>query len=596
MQMNIKVGVFSAFARLLVIFAKAAPLMFFLTVLFMLLSGIATGLMTPALQYFFDSATELVGGYTDTAPVFIALAVLAVTYIATEILLGVDGYVTWIFFDKAQGDVCMDIHRKMSCISPIDFENTSMLDSVNKAVEAKDYAGRFVFQLMSLAFFLVSFYGTLGVYLFTVRPVLAFAIPLVFVPTFLTHVLRAKVFAKVEDTSAPVRRELDYYENCIVGRENFKETRILGAVSYFKGLFSDCLVILNRLMFRASVKSDMAEFGMKLLSLAGYVGILLLLFFSVMDGYISIGAFAAVFATVGRMFGFMNGRVNSAMRLIARDFGKVRNYLRFLDMPVREGEEIDIPRNVDIELRGVSFSYPLAEHKAVDGVNLKIKHGETIAIVGENGSGKSTLVRLITGLYLPSEGDVLHGQVNTKTASERSLFKGVSAVFQKFQRYQMTLRENIGISEVTGATDDAALDKVSLEAGVEKDNASFTNGYETMLSREFDGVDLSGGQWQRVAIARGFFRPHEVILLDEPTAAIDPIEETNIYNRFAEISKDKTAVIVTHRLGSVKLADRILVMCQGKLVEQGSHAELMAKDGEYARLYTAQEQWYSRCG
>ncbi|MCI8801303.1 MAG: ATP-binding cassette domain-containing protein [Lachnospiraceae bacterium] len=128
-------------------------------------------------------------------------------------------------------------------------------------------------------------------------------------------------------------------------------------------------------------------------------------------------------------------------------------------------------------------------------------------------------------------------------------------------------------------------------AGTE--TASFPEGYETMLSREFGGIDLSGGQWQRVAIARGFFRSHDLIILDEPTAAIDPYEETRIYNRFAEIARDKTAVIVTHRLGSVKLADRILVMKEGEAVQTGTHEELIVRDGEYKRLYEAQEQWYS---
>ena len=136
------------------------------------------------------------------------------------------------------------------------------------------------------------------------------------------------------------------------------------------------------------------------------------------------------------------------------------------------------------------------------------------------------------------------------------------------------------------------LDKVCAQAGIDKSDGSLNNGYETMLSREFDGVDLSGGQWQRVAIARSFFRSHQFIVLDEPTAAIDPIEETRVYNHFTEISKGKTALIVTHRLGSVKLADRILVMKNGRLIEQGSHAELMAAEDEYARLYKSQEQWY----
>ena len=172
------------------------------------------------------------------------------------------------------------------------------------------------------------------------------------------------------------------------------------------------------------------------------------------------------------------------------------------------------------------------------------------------------------------------------------LFKRFSAVFQKYQRYQMSLRDDIGISQINKLTDEKSLDKVCVQAGINIADSSFPLGYETMLSREFNGVDLSGGQWQRVAIARGYFRTHQVIVLDEPTAAIDPIEETKIYNRFAEVSKGKTAIIVTHRLGSVKLAGKILVMKKGKLIEQGTHDELIAIGGEYSRLYKSQEQWY----
>jgi len=154
----------------------------------------------------------------------------------------------------------------------------------------------------------------------------------------------------------------------------------------------------------------------------------------------------------------------------------------------------------------------------------------------------------------------------------------------------MTLGENIIISEVDKNFSGKELDYVCEEAGVLK--ASFVDGYDTMLSREFDGIDLSGGQWQRVAIARSFYRSHNLIILDEPTAAIDPIEETRIYNQFAKFVEDKTAIIVTHRLGSVKLADRILVMSKGSLIEFGTHDELIALGGEYFRLYKSQEQWY----
>ena len=235
-------------------------------------------------------------------------------------------------------------------------------------------------------------------------------------------------------------------------------------------------------------------------------------------------------------------------------------------------------------------------------MSLTLRKGETLAVVGENGSGKSTLIRLIAGLYLPGEGTVRKNGVDTRQLTMDALTCRASAVFQKYQRYQMTLAENIVISDPGAESGKARLDSVCAMAGTE--SGAFPQGYDTMLSREFDGIDLSGGQWQRVAIARGFFRGHDLIILDEPTAAIDliildestaaidPYEETLIYNRFAEIARDKSAVIVTHRLGSVKLADRILVMKDGEAVQIGTHDELIAREGEYKRLYEAQEQWY----
>ncbi len=250
-------------------------------------------------------------------------------------------------------------------------------------------------------------------------------------------------------------------------------------------------------------------------------------------------------------------------------------------------------------LENVSFSYPAGKREdgtpeqikyAVKNVSLTLRKGETLAVVGENGSGKSTLIRLIAGLYLPVEGTVRKNGVDTRRLTMDALTCRASAVFQKYQRYQMTLAENIVISDSGAESEKARLDSVCAMAGTEP--GAFPQGYDTMLSREFDGIDLSGGQWQRVAIARGFFRGHDLIILDEPTAAIDPYEETLIYNRFAEIAREKSAVIVTHRLGSVKLADRILVMKDGEAVQIGTHDELIAREGEYKRLYEAQEQWY----
>jgi ATP-binding cassette subfamily B protein len=312
-----------------------------------------------------------------------------------------------------------------------------------------------------------------------------------------------------------------------------------------------------------------------------------------------------------------------------KEFGKVSNFMKMLDIPERGGSDARLDFSRGVRAERVSFTYPGREAPAVDDVSLVIAGGETIAIVGENGAGKSTLVRLLTGIYRPSEGAVTVGGAVTAEASAVSVFGGISGVFQKYQRYKMTLADNVTISDTlnTGADSatsgarietslreagmkaaesgiDASLRKAGMkaaeseietslrEAGTESSGAEIA--LDTMLSPEFDGVDLSGGQWQRVAIARGLYRANGFIVLDEPTAAIDPIEESILYSQFQKLAEGKCAVIVTHRLGSAKLAHRIIVMDAGKIIDAGTHDELLSRPGKYADMWAAQAQWYER--
>lgn len=242
-----------------------------------------------------------------------------------------------------------------------------------------------------------------------------------------------------------------------------------------------------------------------------------------------------------------------------------------------------------ITAQNVTFAYPGYHKAAVNDVSLKVNPGETVAVVGENGSGKSTLVRLLTGLYLPDEGIVSLGGVQTKNASRRSIYEGVSGVFQNFQRYKMTLAENVAISDTKHPVNRKMIESTLRETGFNNMCASL----DTILSPEFDGIDLSGGQWQRLAIARGLYRTNDFIFLDEPTAAIDPIEESMLYKQFKSIVEGRCAVIVTHRLGSTKLADRIIVMDNGSIVEAGTHDQLLMHKGKYAEMWKAQAAWYA---
>ncbi len=571
---------------------KISPVLFTCTMLISIVHGLFWGLDIYVRQYFFDAAADLATGMATLRGVGIAFAMLAFTAIFTQFLNGLSNYMWEAYIRREMQTFRFDINARIKKLSPELFENTAALDDINKAEKGASAATDLMTIIALILFFYLPYFIFVGWYLFSLKPAFVLAIVIVFIPTALTQFIRAKVFAKLEDESAPKRREYEYYEKAIADREYFKETRLLGGFAYFKDKFVESYRLCLKLRMRADIRSTAFELSMNVVTILGYFAILYMLFTALMAGEITVGAFAAVFSNIGMLYSLMAEVVQMHIGRLAQNYGATVNYVRFLQLPERSGEVKETPEWGAITFRDVSYSYPGAEHPALSHVSFTLHRGETLAIVGENGSGKSTLIRLLSGLYLPTDGAVLHNGVDTRNVDPQALYRNTSAVFQKYQRYQMTLRENITISDTQKTDCDGRLDEVLRITGSDPSDPSFTDGYDTMLSREFNGIDLSGGQWQRIAIARGFYREHNLIILDEPTAAIDPYEETRIYNRFAELSRDKTSVIVTHRIGSVRLADRILVLQEGRAVQIGTHDELLQEDGEYRRLWEAQEQWY----
>lgn len=269
----------------------------------------------------------------------------------------------------------------------------------------------------------------------------------------------------------------------------------------------------------------------------------------------------------------------------------VRDYYDFIDIDEDvHGTEKFEPNFDKINVKNVCFAYPNTDHLTISDISLDIKKNESIAIVGNNGSGKTTLVKLLTDLYKVQEGEILYGTQNIKDLETKEFYQNVSIVSQDFVKYEMTLQENIGISDwkQMGNTDkiQELLKQMDLPELSEVDTLN------TLLGSEFDGRDLSIGQWQKLAIARGMFKESSIIVLDEPTAALDPIMETTILKMFLQIAKEKTAIIVSHRIGICREVDKIIVMKKGKVVEIGNHDELLAKKGEYYQLYKMQQKWY----
>jgi ATP-binding cassette, subfamily B, bacterial len=572
---------------------KAAPVLFILDSIVSILHGISFVLITIYTQDFLDKATLYAENKITLKVALCSLIFLGIAYFSNKILNSLFAFIYRMQGRKVQGKLNYDFNNKVSKLPPILFEDTSFLDDEKKAYEGMNNAVWFSLTFLLTFTFYTPYFVFLASYLYKKQPILVYSILFAFLPMLLTQVLRSKLFMNLIDQTIPIKRRFEYYNDCMTSREYFKETRMLGAWQYFNHNLKETMSLMNQLRWSAFSKANLFELAMKFLTGLSYSGILYLLFYYVIQGKISIGVFVAVFASIERLYGLMQELVCDHVTYLTSDLGGITSYLKFMKLPERINTECQLVQGSEIHFNKVSFRYPYSKEVAIKNVSFHIKEKETVAIVGENGAGKSTLIRLLTGLYEPTEGNISIGSKNTKMISENNFVNQISGVFQKYQKYQLSLRDNITISEPDTKVDEIKLDKAANKSSLNITETIFDKGYDTILSREFDGMELSGGWWQRIAIARGYYKNHDIIVLDEPTAAIDPLEETRIYQQFAEIFKDKTAILITHRLSSAAIADRILVMKKGTLVECGTHKELIERKGEYARLYHSQEQWYS---
>lgn len=559
-------------------------------VIFAILHGLSWALQIIFMQRFFDSAEIYSQGKLGLTQIVFALLAMGLTYIFSQIMNGVFNCFGQICNLAVGKELNKLIFRQIDNLDVSSFEDTKRLEDIDKAVNGSKSMFWVCTTVLDVIFFYGTYFIAVGGYLFKLKPVLGISIVIIFVPSVVSKLLNIITFRKLEDESVPLRRQAVYFEKCMTDKEYLKESRILGVVPYFEQLYHKVLSDLGRLTIKAQSYKSIVEFCLSLITVICYGAVIYLLFISVMSRSISIGAFAAVLASINRIYGFVNEVVSERFGWASENIVMVENFMSFIDSPLKKKEKMSVPEEVCIRLDGVSYVYPNSSKKALDNISFTIGDRQTVAIVGENGSGKTTLCRTIMGLYSPSEGTVFYNNIPISSVSWTD---GVSAVFQKYCKYKMTLRDNICISDIDKVNTDSRIKELCRQCRVNLGQGYDTSDLNTFLGRNFDGIEISGGQWQRIAIARGLYRDSNLIILDEPTAAIDPMEETRLYFDFAGICEKKTAIIVTHRLASAQIADRIIVLKEGKVVQDGSHEELLRVEGEYKRMYELQQKWYA---
>lgn len=417
------------------------------------------------------------------------------------------------------------------------------------------------------------------------------------IPTFLSESHFAERAFRAVTRRAPEMRQLNYLEMLLTGIETVKEIKLFGLG---ESLLKRYQTLFNKFYEEdraIAVKRTTSTLLWGALSTLAYYGVYVWIIYRAVLRVITLGDMT-MFLSIFR-------QSQSSIRALLDSFNSLYesnlyldNLLTYLEMEPKlispvNGRVAPAPIRHGIEFRNVSFRYPGAEKEVLRNINLFIQPQERIALVGLNGAGKTTLIKLLTRLYDPTDGQILLDGIDLREYDLHSLHQRFGVIFQDFVRYHFSVRDNIGFGQVDRMDDQARIEQSADKGGADDVIEDLPQKYDTVLGRLWNrGHELSGGQWQKIALARAFMRDAEVLVLDEPTSALDAQAEYEVFQRFGELVQGRMAILISHRFSTVRMADRIVVLSEGRIAEYGSHAELMQNDDAYARLFRLQAQGY----
>jgi ATP-binding cassette, subfamily B, bacterial len=496
----------------------------------------------------------------------------------------------------------VELMRHAATLDLEQFENAEIYDKLERARrQTVGRIGLFTLLLATLQdlITLVTLAAALAVYVPWLLVLLAVAV----LPSLLGETHFASLGYSLLYSWTPERRQLDYLRYIAASDVSAKELKLFGLSDFLVGRYDR----LSREFYEANkslaVRRSLVSSLLAAVGTLGYYGAYAVIIYLTVTGYRSpAGPF-----TIG-VLTFLAGSFRSSRDLIQRvllSLSQIFEQTLYLDdlfsflaiepriRPTEGARPVPAPIREGFTFERVGFRYPGAEHWAVRGLEFTLAPGERIALVGENGAGKTTLVKLLARLYDPTEGRILLDGVDLREYDLLSLRRNVGVIFQDFVRYDFLLRENIAVGNISRLEDQPGIEGAAARSLADTVARRLQGGYAQMLGRRFEGgVDLSGGEWQKVALARAYMRDAQLLILDEPTAALDARAEYQVFLRFSELTKGRMAVLISHRFSTVRMADRILVLRGGELVEQGTHEELLALGGLYSELFQLQAAGY----
>jgi ATP-binding cassette, subfamily B, bacterial len=565
------------------------------SLLFRLVAAVIPIAMLSVSRLIIDDVVALNAGRQLLPHVFWWLVTLEFALAGLGSILGrTVGFFDSLFADRFTRYVSVRVMDHASGLDLAAYEEPAFYDKLERArVQATDRvamireAGSLLQQAITAL--------TLAASIFLFSPWLLVVLIVCLVPAFLGESHFAFLGYSLNIRQTPVRRQMDYLRVLGASKESAKELKLFGLKSFFVPRYSalsDQIYGQNKSLARRRL---LAGSLLSVLSAAGYYGAYAYVIYRTVTGHQSVGTMTFLAGAIaGASTNIQN--IFSAFSSIADQCLFLTDLMAFfgLQTKIRSGP-LPAPRPIrdGFEFRDVNFSYPGAPRLLLDRLNFRLEPGERVALIGENGQGKTTIVKLITRLYDPTDGRILLDGVDLRDYSTEDLYREISVIFQDFMRYDISAAENIGVGSLAERLNLHKLQDAARKSLADSVIERLPDGYQQMLGRRFDGgVDLSGGEWQKIALARAYLRDAQLLVLDEPTASLDARSEGQVFQQFADLTDGKMALLISHRFSTVRMADRIVVLENGRIAEEGSHRRLVAMGGLYSGMFQLQAANY----